>query len=502
MEGHTQLERERDFYRHLLELGAQIEIEPLLEKALSLIVQLTGARRGYLELDDGHGRAPPRFWIAHGCYDTDVEEIRAEFSSGVISEAIATGKTLLVESASRDSRFEKRKSVRRNRIEAVLCAPIGAHPPLGVVYLQDRTQPGSFSEDDRRCAEIFARHLATLADRLLLHRKQRDEQDPTLPYRQKLQAADVVGRSQAVAALLKDVSLVAPLEISVLLTGPSGSGKTQIAQVIHRNSPRASGPFVEINCAALPESLVESELFGALPGAHSTANRRVEGKVAAAEGGTLFLDEVGDLPVYAQAKLLQLLQSREYYPLGGAKPVRANVRIVAATNVDLRAAVAKKTFREDLLYRLEVLPVRVPALAERQEDIETLARHFCARACEVHRLGHLQFSPEALRTMATEQWPGNIRELAHRVEAAAIRTAGDQVPQIERRHLFPESPEGTTETRGMTFQEATRQYQERLLRERLETNDWNISETASQLDLSRSHLYNLISAFGLERNRR
>lgn len=500
----SKLQQERDFYRSLLELGTREEIEPFLDDALSLIVRLSGAQRGYLELlEDRRQDGPPRFWMAHGCYDEDVEEIRAAFSQGVIAEALATGQTIITESALRDPRFWTRGSVRRNRTEAVLCAPIGSSPPLGVVYLQDRSQPGPFTGEDRQRVEDFARHLATFADRLLARQRQRDATDPTRPYRAKLRAEGVIGRSPALARVLEQLSLVAPLDVSVLLTGPTGTGKTQLARVLHDSGPRAGAPFVEINCAALPESLVESELFGSLSGAHSAALRKMEGKVAAAEGGTLFLDEVGELPLSSQAKLLQLLQSREYYPLGAARPVRANVRVIAATNVDLKAAVARKSFREDLLYRLEVLPLRVPSLAERPEDAAELASHFCAQVCEQHGFPRLRLSIGALRAVEAAEWPGNVRELGHKVQAAVIRAASEGVAQIERRHLFPEvagTPEGSPQQ--LTFQEATRRFQDELLRRTLEETGWNISEAASRLELSRSHIYNLIKAFGIESQRR
>src|SRR6185295_9638073 len=211
----------------------------------------------------------------------------------------------------------------------------------------------------------------------------------------------VVGRSQALATTLHQVALVAPLDVSVLLTGESGTGKSQLARVIHDNGARAAHPFVTVNCAALPESLIESELFGALQGAHSTATRRIDGKVAAAERGTLFLDEVGELSPAAQAKLLHLLHAREYHPLGGTKAIKANIRVIAATNADLQQAVTEKRFREDLFFRLHVLPIRVPTLAERREDIRELVLGFAAQACERHRLAQILPSPNALRAAET-----------------------------------------------------------------------------------------------------
>jgi len=496
----AQTRRERDLYRRLLHLGGHNELEPFLGEALALVVEVVGARQAYLELHEDEDRAGTRpWWIAHGFSAGEVEGIRAAVSRGIIAHALATGQTIVTPSALLDPRFRDRDSVRTGRIEAVLCAPIGSDPPLGVLYLQGREQAGPFSEEDRSNAELFACHLAPLAERLLARRRRRDEGDATRSLRQTLHLDAVIGGSVALAAALRQVALVAPLEVSVLLTGESGTGKSQLARIIHDNGPRRSGPFVEVNCAALPETLVESELFGALPGAHSTATRRIEGKVAAAERGTLVLDEVAELPLPAQAKLLQLLQSRHYYPLGAAKPLQADVRLIAATNADLRAAIAGHRFREDLFYRLEVLPIRVPSLAERREDIPDLAASFCAAACERHRLRRLMPSPGALRALQLAEWPGNVRQLAHAGEAGGIRAAGEGTERLEAVHLFPDP--AVPAPRPATFQEATRQFQARLLREVLEDTGWNVVETARRLDLARSHVYNLIRAYGLERQK-
>jgi len=496
------LRRVADFYRSVLELGVQQEIQPLLEQALSLIVGIAGARRGYIEIgEDGDGGEAPGLSVAYGCTDDDVQDIRASFSTGIIAEAIATRETVVTVSALDDPRFKKRRSVRRNRIEAVLCAPVGVENPLGVIYLQDRVEPGPFSEGDRDMAEVFARHLATLTDRLLILRKQRNEADATAPVRKKLRAEGIVGRSAALARVLEHVLLAAPLNVGVLLTGPSGTGKTQLARVIHNNGPRAAGPFVEINCANVAETLLESELFGALPGAHSTATRKMDGKLAAAEGGTLFLDEVALLHSSAQAKLLQFLHSKEYYPLGGTKAVRADVRIVAATNVDLSDAVARREFRDDLYYRLQVLPVLVPSLAERLEDIGDLCSHFVARACVTHQFPQLSMSPGALRAARLVEWPGNIRQLANCIEAAVIRANGEGVLVIEPKHLFPErrGADNTGVSAQVTYQEAMRRCQCEVLRRALKETEGNVSEAALRLDITRSHVYNLIKTCGLSR---
>ena len=496
------LQRERDLYLRLLSLGQQHELEPFLREALGLIVEVAQARQGYLELhDEDDGADAPKWWIAHGLSNEEIAGVRAAISRGIIAEALATGQTVVTPSALLDPRFSERDSVRLGKIEAVLCAPIGEDPPRGVLYLQAGSNAGLFSDEARACAETCARHLAPLADRLLVQQRRQTAVDPTRTLRETLRLDGVIGHSPGLAAVLRQVALVAPLDVSVLLTGESGTGKSQLARVIHDNGSRAGQPFVELNCAALPENLIESELFGALPGAHSTASRKMEGKVAAAERGTLLLDEIGELAPAAQAKLLQLLQSKEYYPLGANKPVRADVRLIAATNADLQRAVAERRFREDLFYRLQVLPVRVPSLAERRADIPELAAHFCRSACERHGLPLLELSHNAARALQAAEWPGNVRQLAHTVEAAAIRAAGDGVTQIERTHLFPEATTPPADTSApLTFQEATRHFHERLLRETLEATQWNVVETARRLDLARSHVYNLIRAFGLERH--
>ena len=289
--------------------------------------------------------------------------------------------------------------------------------------------------------------------------------------------------------------------MNVLINGQTGTGKTQLARIIHDNGPRGTHPFVELNCAALPAELIENELFGSKKGAHSTALQDALGKVAAAAGGTLFLDEIGEMPINAQAKLLQLLQAREYYPLGANEAVQADVRVIAATNDDLKEAVEQKRFRQDLLFRLEVLPIRMPSLAERSEDVLDLSRAFTAQACERHGLARLELSVGASHAVRAADWPGNVRQLAHACEAAVIRASGEGARQIESRHLFP-GEAGQAEDEGpVSYQEATRRFQRDLVKKTLDDNGWNIAEAARQLDLARSHVYNLVKALGLERGR-
>jgi Nif-specific regulatory protein len=494
----TRLRHERDLYHALVGLAAQDKMERLIDTALRLIAQTSGSRKGYIELlDERAGKESLRWHVSLGCSDMDVEQIQHSLSSGIIAAVVATGKPIVTSSAYLDKRFRDRGSVQRHQIEAALCVPIGCDPVQGVLYLQDRAQSGSFTEADLNCAQTFAGYVSVFVDRLLMRHHAREQADPTREYRKSLRVEGFIGRSPAIARVLGQLALIAPLEVSALFTGGSGTGKTQLARILHENSPRARQPFIELNCAAIPEALVESELFGVMAGAHSTASKRMPGKLDAAAHGSLFLDEVGELSLAAQAKLLQFLQSRQFYPLGSNKLTTADVRVLAATNVDLREAVRERRFREDLLYRLEVLPIAVPSLAERSLDIPELVDFFCARACQTHRFAQLTFSPAALRAAQTAEWPGNVRQLAHAVEAAAIRAGGSGSLAVERRHLFPDLDAAVGQPPLLTFQQATREFQGQLLAQTLNETGWHILQTAERLDLGRSQVYNLIRSFGL-----
>lgn len=488
--------KERDLYAGLLGLGQQSDPEQFLKSALELITGTIGAERGCLELFAQDGGEHSWFHAA-GFAEGELEGVRAMMSRGIIAEAVASGKVVLTPSALLDPRFRDRASVKLSQIDAVLCAPIGADPPRGILYLQSQT-PEIFDNETVRQVELFVHHLAPLATQVQAARRLAGV-DALAEVRRRLNADEVVGQSQALANVLREVALVAPLDVGVLLRGHTGTGKTQLARVLHRNSPRAGGPFVELNCAALPEQLFESELFGAEAGAHSTASRRIEGKVAAAENGTLLLDEIGELSPSSQAKLLQLLQSKTYYPLGSARLRTADARIIAATNVDLEQAVAEKRFREDLFYRLQVLSIRLPTLAERREDTLLLAQFFRERACRTHKLPLVEFSPAALRAIESAEWHGNMRELENAIEGATIRAAAQGLARIETAHVFPEGTVNRDEGGALSFQQETRRFQGALVAKVLEATDWNVSAAARRLDLTRAHLYNLIKSFDLKR---
>ena len=493
---------ERDFYLGLLGLSDREDPATFLEEAVGLIVRVLGAGQGYLEVSDLQGpQEGSTWWRAAGCSDEQVELIRSIVSRGIIGEALALGEVIHCPSAILDPRFRDRPSVQASKIETVLCVPIVRATPVGVLYLQGRPGGGSFSDPEIERAKSFARHLGPLIESLFMRSRQRPA-DHVAPFRKRLSMSDVVGTSAALAAVLHEVELVAPLDVAVLITGETGTGKTQLARLIHENGPRRGRPFVEINCSAIPDNLVESELFGSTVGAFSGATRRM-GLVGSAQGGTLFLDEVGLLSPTAQAKLLTFLNTREYFPLGSTESRTADVRLIAATNADLREDVREKRFRSDLLYRLQVLGIRIPSLAERPEDIAPLAMHLCERAQRSDRLARVVLSPGALRAIEAAEWGGNVRELANAVERAAIRVAHSGATVIEAKDIFPESGSSSAPPRApLTFQEQTRRFQAGVVLRALDAADWNVTAAARELDLTRAHVHNLIKAFGLSRRRK
>ena len=489
------VERERELFVTLLDLAQPGRAEPTLQRVLAQLSDLTRAGRAYVELFRDGAADERRFSTSHGCTEEDEASIRAVTSRGIIASAIATGKTVHTPYALLDERFANQPSVIRQRLEAVLCVPLpAAHP--GVLYLEGQRGNGPFAPEDVATAELVARFLGPVLDKTALTEAPGGG-DPTKPFRDALKLDGIVGKSVALAQVLEQVSLVAKLDITVLLSGESGTGKTQVARAIHDNSPRRNGPFVELNCGAIPETLLEAELFGTREGAFTGA-KKLAGKVELAEGGTLFLDEVADIPLAAQGKLLQLLQSRQYYALGSNHQQTANVRIIAATNRDLEAESAEKKFREDLYYRLSSFSIRMPTLAERKTDIPLILEALAKRAAFEHRLPALPLSLSFRAACEAFHWRGNIRQLRNKLDQAMIRAAAEGATQVEARHLGEASsaPAGP-----VSFDEATRQFQRELITRELKATNWDTAEVARRLDMSRSHVYNLIKAFGLEKGK-
>ncbi|PLY02606.1 MAG: Fis family transcriptional regulator [Desulfuromonas sp.] len=314
---------------------------------------------------------------------------------------------------------------------------------------------------------------------------------------------EMIGTSTPIAALKEQIDTAAPTSGWVLITGENGTGKELVARSIHLNSQRRDNPFVEVNCAAIPEELIESELFGHEKGSFTGATAQRRGKFDMAHEGTLFLDEIGDMSLKTQAKVLRILQERKFERVGGSRTIEVDVRVIAATNKDLEEEIREGRFREDLFYRLNVLPLVVPPLRDRREDIPLLVGHFLKFFCHQEARATKQFSPEAMSIFQDYNWPGNVRELKNIIERLVIMVPGEiitpeRLPPIMGRPEGTSSPCTSSEMFQVPYREARELFEKDYLRARLGENDWNVSRTAEVIELERSNLHRKIKSLGIE----
>jgi two-component system nitrogen regulation response regulator NtrX len=307
----------------------------------------------------------------------------------------------------------------------------------------------------------------------------------------------ILGSSVPMKALRQQIALTAPTNGRVLIYGESGTGKELVAKALHGSSTRNAMPFVEVNCAAIPEELIESEMFGHRKGSFTGASEDKVGKFQKADGGTLFLDEVGDMSSKTQSKVLRVLEEQRFEPLGSNQSVRVDVRVIAATNKKIEDEIARNAFREDLFYRLNVIPFYVPALRERTEDNPILAAHFLRKFSEEYGKKGKEFSTAAMDVLLAYPWPGNVRELKNLVERLVIMCPS---PRIEPHHLPPELFRGATKSPQKPYEslhEAREAYEREFVLRKLEENRWNMTKAAASLGLERSHLYRKMRALGI-----
>ena len=342
----------------------------------------------------------------------------------------------------------------------------------------------------------------TILVRNALHQRKLEEENLNLRI-QVERHSELVGNSSVMEILRQQIAAAAPTHSRVLISGENGTGKELVARAIHLQSPRQSRSFVEVNCAAIPETLIETELFGHERGAFTGAVSQRRGKFDLADGGTLFLDEIADMSVATQAKVLRVLQEQQFTRVGGSKLIKVNVRVIAASNKDLRQEIEKGIFREDLFYRLNVLPIEVPPLRNRREDIPALVRHFLRVHTEEEGMKLKEITDGALEVLARHDWPGNIRELRNQVERLTIMVPK---PTIETADVVPFMPGGadgvSQKVSGVnnydSLRDARYAFEREYITHRLRNNEWNVSKTADDLKIERSHLHRKIKLLNVD----
>uniref|UniRef100_A0A7V2ZJ65 Sigma-54-dependent Fis family transcriptional regulator n=1 Tax=Ignavibacterium album TaxID=591197 RepID=A0A7V2ZJ65_9BACT len=312
---------------------------------------------------------------------------------------------------------------------------------------------------------------------------------------------EILGKSKAIQKILELIDKVAPLETRVLITGENGTGKELVARAIHKKSERKDKPFIEVNCAAIPNELIESELFGHEKGSFTGAVSQRIGKFELANKGIIFLDEIGDMSLQAQAKVLRAIEEGRIERVGGGKKIEVDVRIIAATNKNLLEEIQKGNFREDLYHRLNVIPIHVPPLRERVEDIPILVEHFCKEITTKHKKPSVRFTDDAIKILQAQPWTGNVRELRNIVERIIIIVDKREITAKNIDFLFAGSQaslDNLIETSN-SFQEFKEKAEKAFILKQLKANDWNISKTAEILDIQRSHLYTKMRKYGIEK---
>lgn len=468
------------------------EENTLLEHGVRLLVEQLEAGRGAALILEGDTL------LCRAAHSRLGQAMRGfVLSQTIFQEVLQTRDAVLSRDTSSDDRFHGRESILGEEIRSIIAAPIRAGDRiLGILYL-DRVEPGTpFQTEDLYgaavAAEFLGGALAALGTRDTLV-GERENLVKTI-----VESLPIIGTSNGIQRVREFIRRAAPADSTVLILGETGTGKELVAQAIHYQSTRRGNPFVAINCAAIPESLVESELFGHEKGSFTGAHERKIGKFEAGHQGTVFLDEVGELPLSCQGKLLRLLEEKCFERVGGTESIRIDVRVLAATNRDLTEEMEQKNFREDLFYRLNVLQVTLPPLAARQDDLPLLIDHFLDHYAQKTRTPRKHLSPEAKKHLLAYSWPGNIRQLRNVIESCVVMARADGIELEDLPGtLGPRRSSAAVVDPSWVPRSLQEVEKEHILRV-LESVEWNKSRTAEILGIERSTLYARIKSYQLE----
>jgi len=467
-------------------LASTLDLRVALERVLEILDRDLGMKRCAIALLQDNGDLAIQY--AHGMSENERQRGRYRLDEGITGKVVSTGKPIVVPQVSHEPLFLNRTRRRpTGQEESFICVPIKDRKKtigaLSILYpfkqnrqyddeLKLLTIVASMIAQSLRLAQMVEQEKAQLADENALLKRELQE---------KYDFRNIVGTSKEMREVYDQVAQVASTATTVLIRGESGTGKELVAHAIHYNSPRASKPFIKVNCAALPETLIESELFGHEKGSFTGAHARKRGRFELAEGGTLFLDEIGDLSPALQVKLLRVLQEREFERVGGTETVKVNVRLIAATNVELEQAVQDGRFRSDLYYRLNVFSIYMPALRERKTDVLLLADHFLEKYSRQNGKRIRRISTPAIDMLMSYHWPGNVRELENVIERSTLVCEGSV---IHGYNLPPtlQTAEGSGTVTRASLDNSVEAYEKDLIQDALKTTRGNRARAARLLD--------------------
>ncbi len=470
------------------------EMEPLLHRIAEESTKLLNCDRASIFLwDKEHEEV-----VACPALGVATDSLRLPDRTGIVGEVIHSGNTLRVDDAYAEPRFSRKVDTASGyRTKNLLCAPMWDqdHKLIGAFEVINKLQGAFTAEDEMTLADLSVQAAAAVSstrERESLRRTHRHLTE------QVTKNVTIIGESPPILALKSTIRRLAITDLPVLILGESGTGKEVVAQSLHYQGPRAERPFVAVNCAALTETLLESELFGHEKGAFTDAHEMRRGKFELAEGGTIFLDEIGDMSLGGQAKLLRVLEQKVITRVGGSQSIPINVRVIAATNANLAESVRAKKFREDLYFRLNVVTLDLPPLRERPEDVLPLALHFLSLFATQARRANLALSTDAQRRLQAHSWPGNVRELRNLMERVAFLAPGETVETGDLAFILsPDRDDPLEPSADMGLSEATNAFQQSYIRKSIRRVRGNMSEAARLLGLHRSNLYRKMRQLGM-----
>ncbi|HET6880741.1 MAG TPA: sigma-54-dependent Fis family transcriptional regulator [Pirellulales bacterium] len=472
------------------------QVESLLTDMAEAATRMVAADRASIFLWD----RPTHTLVARPALGVKEDELRIPDDAGIVGQVVQTGTAMRVDLSSGQDQINREVDAKlKYRTRTVLCVPLRSRrgETLGAFEAINK-KSGNFTDDDQatlvEVAQQAAIALENVQERQSLLRSRR------LMSEQAAKGAQLIGQAPAMEELRATIRRVAATDLAVLILGENGSGKEVVSQSIHYLSDRRDQPFIAVNCAAISETLLESELFGHEKGAFTDAHEAHAGKFELASGGTLFLDEIGDLSPGGQSKLLRVLEEKLVVRVGGSKPIHTDARVIAATNQDLAAMVGEKKFRQDLYFRLNVVTLQVPPLRQRPEDISLLAEHFLQDFCRKARRPMPRLTDSARRRLESHAWPGNVRELRNMMERLAYLSPTDEIDASDPAFVFISAPSGGSAllpSSGGPLTEATDRFQAHYIQQAIDRCRGNMQDAAQELGLHRSNLYRKMRQLGM-----